>query len=624
MTRWGAEVTPQNAWTEYPRPQMVRERWQNLNGLWDYAIVSRTAPAPKSFDGRILVPFAVESALSGVGRRVGTDERLWYRRTFEYPGDWRNERVLLHFGAVDWSATVWVNGGLVGSHEGGFDPFSFDITDFLKPGGPQEIVVSVWDPTSDGEQPRGKQIAKPRGIWYTPATGIWQTVWLEPAPSEASIGDVRITPDLEGRRFVVDVTGRRPELSDNYAVRVTLLDGSREVARSEHRLDRRHVLPAPNPRLWSPDDPFLYDVRVELYRLSKAPEGEAFNAVPMATPEEQAYFAVGSDSRLIDAVSAYTGMRRIETGEGPHGHPVLLLNGKPVFQYGPLDQGYWPDGLLTPPSDEAMRYDMEYLKQAGFNMLRKHIKVEPARYYYHADKLGLLIWQDMPSGMVQGDERVRGRSTAQHVGRRDTNELIRRPVATAQHELELRRMIDALYNHPSIITWVVHNEGWGQYDTGRLADAVKTYDPSRLVNAASGWADQNAGDFLDIHTYDPDLYAREQPFAFPDPKKKRPFVVGEFGGLGLAVPGHLWFEGDANWGYQSYKDAAELKDQYRRRLEQIREGIRERGVAAAVYTQTTDVEGEVNGLLTYDRKLPKLKPEDLRVLHQTLYEAMQP
>jgi beta-galactosidase/beta-glucuronidase len=589
MTKWGKQVTPENAWREYPRPQLVRKEWQNLNGLWDYAITAKDAKRPEKWDGQILVPFCPESALSGVGKGVKPSQALWYRRTFSIDAGWNGKRVLLHFGAVDWEATVFVNGKELPVHRGGSDPFSFDITDSLK-AGENELVVKVWDPTDTGSQPRGKQQLKPEGIWYTPVTGIWQTVWLEPVEKSVHITGVKF--DIDHAKSQVSVQVETTLQGGKVHTQVEILDGDKVVAESKEN-GTGHVVTLENPKHWSPDSPHLYTVRAKT-----AADGGG------------------------DAVESYFAFRTITIGADGKGVSRMLLNGKPVFQYGPLDQGWWPDGLLTPPSDAAMKYDLEVLKKLGFNMLRKHIKVEPDRYYYHTDRLGLLVWQDMPSGMM-AEGRYKERSSPQHVMEEDAAEMLRRPESAAQFELELREMMDELHDFPSIVTWVVMNEGWGQYDTERLAADVKAYDPSRLVNAASGWRDVAAGDFIDQHTYDVDLWDRTRdgrPNLLPDPAKKRVAVVGEFGGLGYPVEGHLW-QTDRNWGYQTYHSPAELLKQYGIRLEQIQEARTSRAIWAGVYTQTTDVEGEVNGLLTYDREVVKLDPAALRALHAQLYRA---
>lgn len=618
MTRWAAEVRPDNAWKEYPRPQMQRKEWLNLNGLWEYSIAPKTTSRPANMDGHILVPFAVESALSGVKKPLLPDQRLWYRRTFRVPAGWNGQRVLLRFEAVDFETFVWVNGGLAGSHRGGYDPFHFDITAYLKSTGDQEVVVAVTDPTSDEDQPRGKQTLHPARIWYTPVSGIWQTVWLEPVAKEAAIGELRIRPDVDHGEVKIAVISEQEGLSDEYAVRVTALDGGRKVSEAVGRIQRELTLPLANAKLWSPDQPFLYDLKVELFRVGDPFANLQGNQVPRRGGfAEQAAYKIGPSDQPIDSVDSYFGMRKISLGPGPFG-PSLFLNNQALFQYGTLDQGYWPDGLYTPPTDAAMRYDLEFLKSAGFNMLRKHIKVEPARYYYHCDKMGILVWQDMPSGMFQGAGRLKDRATPQHVREADEAEILRRSPAAQQFELELRRMIDARYNSPAIVMWVVLNEGWGQYDTARLARLVKDHDPTRLVNAISGWKDIPAGDVMDLHSYEPDVAPRSGVY-LPDPDRQRASVIGEFGGLGHPVQGHLWApDAKGNWGYQSYTDMEEYKRQYQERLKHVIDYRDHKGVSAAVYTQTTDVEQEINGLLTYDRE-EKIPPAQLKQYAMPLY-----
>ena len=562
-TRWAAEVSPEAPLPEYPRPQLVRDDWGNLNGLWSYAVRAANEP-PDAFDGEILVPFPIESALSGVMRRVEPDEVLWYRRAFELPDDWGDRRVLLHFGAVDWDTTVWVNGTEVGRHQGGYDPFFFDVTDALAERTAHELLVRVTDPSDAGTQPRGKQVQAPQGIWYTPVTGIWQTVWLEPVP-EAHVAGLRIDPDLAGARL--GLTVRSDADPTTTTVHATALAEGRPVATAEGRPSEPLALAIPEPRAWSPDDPFLYDLVVELRR----------------------------DGIVVDRVTSYAGLRDVAIGTDTAGVQRILLNGEPLFQYGLLDQGYWPDGLYTAPTDEALRYDLEVTKDLGFNLVRKHVKVEPARWYHWADRLGLLVWQDMPNGgphVAYGEGEAAGE------------------VPWAENfERELLRVVDALHGHPSIVTWVPFNEGWGQHHTARLAALLEARDPTRLVNSASGWNDVGVGSLLDIHWY-------TGPGA-PDPDPVRASVLGEFGGLGLAVPEHTWQARD-NWGYQSYQDADALTDAYLDLVDRLWPLIAEPGLAAAVYTQTTDVEIEVNGLLTYDRAILKMDPDRLRAAHARL------
>nr|WP_228724219.1 sugar-binding domain-containing protein [Spirosoma sp. KUDC1026] len=614
MSRWEKQVTAENAWREYPRPQMVRPQWQNLNGLWEYAITPKAAPAPTSFSGQILVPFALESTLSKVTKPLTDEQRLWYRRNVTIPRDWSGQRVLMHFGAVDYECSLWVNGGLVGSHTGGSDAFSFDITEYLKDG-QNQLVLGVTDPTSNDEQPRGKQLTKPNSIWYTPVSGIWQTVWLEPVPKENYIDEIRVTPEVDSSRLRVEVLLRKPveavQMQYKTAIRLTALDGKQVVATAQLRPGTTGYLTIKNPKLWSPDSPFLYDLNVELVPINdpygNTPQNKRRRwANPVRIDSVRALYASATVSgKPIDAVTGYFAMRKIAIGKTPNTgtQPVLLLNNKFVFQNGPLDQGWWPGSLLTPPSDEAMAFEINFLKKSGFNMLRKHIKVEPDRYYYLCDKMGILVWQDMPSGFLEGQN--------EHPD--DAVDPLRRSKGVEQFELELRRMMNRLHNHPSIVTWVVHNEGWGQYDNPRLAAWVKGLDPSRVVNAVSGWHDQGAGDFYDIHTYE------EEP-RYPAPKSDRVVVIGEFGGIGWPIQGHLWNPNMRNWGYQTYQSADVVQQAYQKKYAKIVDYYQKRGLSAAVYTQTTDVEGEVNGLLTYDREVIKIPVEALKKIHAPLFK----
>jgi hypothetical protein len=553
MTRWARDVTPERVHPEYPRPTLQRDRWLNLNGLWQLAFAreGEDAPTGKDLPEQILVPFPVESALSGIMKH---GDRLWYRRHFTVPKEWAGQRVLLHFGAVDWEATVWVNGKKLGSHRGGYDPFSFDITDALKKDGEQEVVVGVWDPTDAGTQPRGKQVRKPGGIFYTPTTGIWQTVWLEPVPAQ-SIEGLKIIPDVDGKKVQVTVQVRGGGAGQT--VRLVARDGGKNVAEASGRAGEAISLTLAEPKPWSPQTPFLYDLDVELRQ----------------------------GDRAVDRVRSYFGMRKIAVGRDSEGVTRLLLNGKPIFQVGPLDQGFWPDGLYAAPTDEALKYDVEITKKLGFNTTRKHVKVEPERWYYWCDRLGLLVWQDMPSG---------DRSVAP--GKPDIE---RSPESAKQFELELRRMIDGRHNHPSIIGWVVFNEGWGQFDTQRITDWTKQYDPTRLADGASGWNDRKVGDVHDIHVY-------PGPGS-PEPEAKRAAMLGEFGGLGLKVDGHTWQK--ETWGYRQTENKEQLTRKYEKLLREAYK-LRDRpGLSGAIYTQLTDVETEANGLLTYDRAVIKVDLE---------------
>ena len=566
-TRWAAEVDPAQPLPEYPRPQLARPSWMNLNGLWDFDVLPRGAGSPEGYAEQILVPFPVESSLSGVARTVGPEDRIWYRRTFSLPDSDEGHRWILHFGAVDWETEVFLNGASLGTHRGGYDPFSFDITDGLEGGRDQELVVGVWDPTNQGNQPRGKQVLEPGGIWYTAVSGIWQTVWLEPVP-KTHVESLQITPNLEAAEveILLDVKGS----STPVPVEITLLADGRPLVTGEGLSDRPLLIPVPNPRAWSPDDPYLYGLRIQL-----------------------GHFEAGAtkySDDVGDLVESYFGMRSIAVGPDQNGFERLLLNGEPLFQYGLLDQGWWPDGLYTAPTDEALRFDVEKTKELGFNLIRKHVKVEPARWYYHCDREGILVWQDMPSGDNEGTD------------------------AEGQFAAELGEVVGALRNHPSIVMWVPFNEGWGQHDTETYVEWLKATDPSRLANNASGWTDTGAGDVLDIHRY-PGPGA-PPPEASSTPVLRAP-VLGEFGGLGLPLTGHTWV-GEDNWGYRSYESLSELNQAFSELLNQLRPLIGE-GLAAAVYTQTTDVEVEVNGIMTYDREVVKLD-DQAPALHARLFE----
>jgi hypothetical protein len=565
VTKWAAEVSPANALPEYPRPQMVRKTWRNLNGLWEYAIAAKDAEQPQELTGQIPVPFPIESALSGVMEKVGESKRLWYRRKFSAPKLVTGQRLLLHFGAVDWHATVYLNGKKLGEHKGGYTPFTFDVTDALVDEGQQELVVSVWDPVNASFQPRGKQVKDPKGIWYTSVTGIWQTVWLETV-SKIHVESLHIVPDIDAGkvRVTANVAG------DTRTVRVSLRAAlNDQVFTAKGEPGKPIEMTIKDAKLWSPDEPNLYDLTVTI---SDA--------------------AVG----VVDEVASYFGMRKIALGKDEKGVNRLFLNNKPLFHFGPLDQGWWPDGLYTAPTDEALRYDIEVTRKLGFNMARKHVKFEPARWYYHCDKLGLMVWQDMPSG----DE---------YIGRSDPD-IERTSESVANFRREYREMIDASRNHPCIVAWVPFNEGWGQFATDDILAWTKRYDPTRLVDGPSGWTDRGSGDMHDIHRY-------PGP-AIPPLEANRAAVLGEFGGLGLPLEGHLWQSGRKNWGYRSFKTTSSMRQEYKNLVNRLWP-LYGAGLAAAIYTQTTDVESEVNGLMTYDRAVIKQDADELAKLHLRFY-----
>ena len=564
-TRWASEVTPENVLQEYPRPQMVRDNWLNLNGLWDYSIRPKGQLVDK-YDGKILVPFCVESSLSGVQKYVGKDNELWYQREFEVPSNWKGKRILLHFGAVDWKCDVWVNDIKVGSHTGGYTPFSMDVTQALKKKG-NKLMVRVWDPTDNGEQPCGKQHVKPHGIWYTPVTGIWQTVWLEPV-NDNHIVDLKIVPDIDNHK--VTIKPNISNTSNDVTVEVVVYENKKSVAsaKSINGEDVEVAMPE-NARLWSPDDVFLYDMKVTLYQ----------------------------GNTVVDKVKSYFAMRKFSTGKDENGIVRLMLNNEPIFMFGPLDQGWWCDGLYTAPCDEALAYDVQKTKDFGFNMIRKHVKVEPARWYYHCDRLGVIVWQDMPSG---------GRGPGWVTDRYFDGALSRRtPESEATYKKEWKEIIDYLYSVPSIGVWVPFNESWGQFKTPEIVEWTKSYDPSRLVNPASGGNHYPVGDILDIHNYpDPDMY-------FYDASRAN--VLGEYGGIGRKIEGHTWVP-EQGWGYVEYDTEEKVTDTYVEYANKLLNLI-PRGFSAAVYTQTTDCEVELNGLMTYDREVVKLNEERIREIN---------
>jgi len=555
FTRWSEDIDPDRPWPEYPRPDMQRDEWLNINGLWQYAVTPKGSE-PEQWEGKILVPYPVESALSGVKRRIGSDESLWYKTDFRLPPGWKDKRILLHFEASDWETRVYIDGKAIGSHRGGYDPFCFDVSDYVKPGKKHELRVSVWDPGSEGTQPRGKQVNEPHGIWYTPSTGIWQTVWLEPV-NDIYLKSFRITTVIDEGSVRIDP--RLVNLQDGLKTRARIMKDGQLLKEEEAEGDSEIIVSLEDYELWSPDRPVLYDIEIELIK------GE----------------------EVIDRVGSYTAFRKISLGKTEDGFTRILLNNSFLFQNGPLDQGFWPDGLYTPPNDEAMRYDLEMIKEMGFNMLRKHVKVENRRFYYWCDKMGILVWQDMPNG-------------DKHTGYHD-EDIRRSAESAAQFELELERLIETKYNHPSIIVWVAFNEGWGQYETGRITELIRDLDPTRLVNSASGWADRGTGDILDIHHY-------PEPRC-PEAEENRAIVLGEFGGLGLPVQDHTWE--DRNWGYENMDDAAALLGKYEEFYRIVYSMVQEEGLSASVYTQITDVETETNGLLTYDRKVDKMGAEKL-------------
>lgn len=585
VTRWTNQVNPQDVLSEYPRPQMVRNEWLNLNGLWDYAIRSKEVTEIMEYEGTLLVPFPLESALSGVQGRLLPDERLWYRRRFSISEVWKEQKLLLHFGAVDWKTEVWINKHKVGEHTGGYYPFSFDITEFLVDG-ENEIIVAVWDPTEIYGQERGKQTLNPKGLFYTAVSGIWQTVWIEPVPY-SYISSFRLTPNIDTQELTVDVEG--VGVKENLEVEAIAYVNGQRVASERSRLGDSLKLTISNMKLWSPDSPFLYDLTIRLVE----------------------------DDCLIDSIDSYFGMRKFSIEQDSDGVKRLLLNQKPLFQQGVLDQGYWPDGLYTAPTDEALKYDVVMAKKLGFNMIRKHIKVEPARWYYHCDREGMIVWQDMINGgggwnhlhhlilpnflsaLKVKDNKYKA------LGREDQSN-------RDQYRNELKEMIDALYNVPSIGMWVPFNEAWGQFDAAETAEWVKAYDGTRPVDHASGWHDQEVGDLKSIH-----IYFRK--LKLPKKINNRAVVISEYGGYSLMEKGHLWKEGKG-FGYKKCKTKEKLNAAYTALINDQLKPLITKGVSAAVYTQLTDVETELNGILTYDREVIKMDIDLLNRLHKGLIE----
>lgn len=571
-SKWAENVNPENAYTEYPRPQMKREGWKNLNGLWDFALTSKLEPQwdfaviskmdpPDIFDDQILVPFPVESELSGIKERVGAANRVWYKKEFTVNDVNKNGRVLLHFGASDWETDVYINRSHVGKHRGGYDPFTFDITEHIKSSGPQEIVVTVWDPTDTGSQPVGKQTHNPRNIWYTPVTGIWQTVWLEYVP-ETYIKDIKITPEVDNNRVKVEVCSKNA--TSSHVIKATVKDKGNQVNSVTGFHANRIYINIDNPKLWSPNSPFLYDLELEL---------------------------LDENGDKVDQVKSYFGMRKISINKAEDGYTRIFLNNEPLFQYGVLDQGFWPGGIYTAPSDEALKYDIQVMKDIGLNMLRKHVKVEPQRFYYWCDKIGILVWQDMPNSPTRPNPRHED--------------------SKKQFIKEYKNLINSFYNHPSIVTWVPFNEGWGQFDTKKIVELTTKLDPSRLVDNASGWVDRKIGDLKDIHDY-------PGP-GMPETEDNRAAVLGEFGGQALVVEDHLWLSDFSNAPdhYETSQSEEKLHSTYKNMLEKLME-LKDKGLAAAIYTQLTDVETEVNGYMTYDRKVVKFDEKELREIHNKL------
>lgn len=577
MTSWANDVTPENVWKEYPRPQMVRTDWLNLNGLWDFEITDRdTNKIAINYARKILVPFCVESALSGIKETITGKQQMMYRRYFTVPSNWNQKYLILHFEAVDYETKVWVDGKYVGMHKGGYDHFQFDITGFLSKEQKHEIKIVVWDPTNEGSQPIGKQAlpAIKNVTKYTATSGIWQTVWLEPI-NDVAIESIKIIPNIDNA--TISLQTKLVGATQGTRIKIQAFDQGKEIASSVAADDELVSLQLNQPKLWSPTNPFLYDLKLSLVK----------------------------DGKVVDEVSSYFGMRKISMGRDHEGYMRILLNNAIIYQLGPLDQGYWPDGILTPASDQALRYDIAYLKKIGANMDRMHMKVQPERWYYHCDQLGILVWQDMVSPTKFIDTKSN--------------------LNSSDFELEHNITVDQLYNHPSIIQWVLFNESWGQYDTERLTAALKAKDPTRLVINASGWHDKKVGDIRDFHDY-----TIHPAIALVTKNDDRAMVLGEAGGFDLLIPGHLWtpdlktetkFKTDWKSDFKKgvVKSADELIEKYTILLDDLFQ-LKKYGLNAVVYTQISDVEDEISGWMTYDRKVSKLPDTTFAALHQQFFK----
>lgn len=578
-TTWAENLDPNNVLPEYPRPQLERNEWMNLNGLWSYAVTDLTAAKPTTFDGQILVPFAIESALSGVQKRVTKDDILWYERTFTLPSSWNGKRVMLNFGAVDWSCDVYLNDILVGNHTGGYAPFSLDITAALTKG-EQRLVVRVWDPTDSVHNPVGKQRLNPSGIWYTAVSGIWQTVWLEPVAKTNHIEGITTDCDIVRGELYVDAA----TANSNGTLQIEVLDGDKSLYTTKVLPGVRATLPIKDAKLWTPDNPHLYTLKLSLIEKGK----------------------------VVDSANSYAALRQFSVERDAMGHKRMTLNGAPIFMYGPLDQGWWPDGLYTAPTDEALLSDVILTKELGFNTIRKHIKVEPARWYYHCDQQGIIVWQDMPClALYTGNSSKGGMWGRNNIGGGSDSPATREE--KNRYYKEWAEIMDALRFFPSIGVWVPFNEAWGQFDTETVAEWTAANDPTRLINAASGGNLRLCGDILDIHNYP----APSMPFH----SSEYVVVLGEYGGIGYPIKEHLWWN-KRNWGYIQFNNTDEVTDEYVKYATMLKQFIPQ-GMAAAIYTQTTDVEGEVNGFVTYDRKVVKMDKAKVKAINTEIINLLK-
>jgi len=558
---------------------MVRSQWANLNGLWKYAITGKSElKIPENFDGDILVPFPVESSLSGVQRKLMPDELLWYFTEFAVPSDWKNKNIILHFGAIDWQSTIWINDIKVGEHTGGYTPFSFDITPFLNSKGKQKMVIKVYDPNFDkentvidGYQARGKQTLHPAGCWYTAQSGIWQTVWLEPV-NKKHIEDVKISSDIDKSMLYVELKTTASKNEDWFEA--VVVDNGKQITVGKAVAGEKMEVYIPDAKLWRPESPFLYNLKIKLH----------------------------SNNQIADNVDSYFAMRKISIKKGDREPSRIQLNNKDYFNFGLLDQGWWPDGLYTAPTDEALKFDIQMTKDLGFNTIRKHYKIEPARWYYHCDRIGLLVWQDLPGSDVALDV-PKGKM-----------EIERSTESERVFFLELTQMVEYLYSYPSVVCWVLFNERSGQFKTKEVVEYTRKSDNTRLIDAASGGNHFPVGDMIDYHFYpEPKLYIYDQ-------SSGRVTVQGEFGGIGLILEDHTW-QSDESWGYGLCNTIEEVTDRYVGYGEDMLELIK-LGLSAAIYTQTTDVETECSGLVTYDREVMKVDTDRVREINLKISNSL--
>ena len=573
-TKWGNNLKPENVWQEYPRPQLERKDWLNLNGIWHYSITDIDSKKPEKFDQNILVPFCLESSLSGVMKPLNETQILWYYKEFEIPKKWKDKNIIIHFNAVDWKSELYINDDKIGEHYGGYSEFNFDITKNLKTG-KNKLILKVWDPSDTGYQPIGKQCLDPKVIWYTSISGIWQTVWLEPV-NKQYIKKLEINNNYDNKEIKINCLLNTEE---KLPLEMSLIYKEKEILKQKGISNTEIALKISEENFhpWSPTEPNLYIIKIEIFDES---------------------------NKLIDSILSYTTIRKIEQRKDENGYYRIYLNNKPIFNMGTLDQGYWPDGLYTPPSEEAMIYDINKLKELGFNTIRKHVKIEPYRYYYHCDKIGMLIWQDMPSG-----DRKPNSWEYHHLNTGD--DVKRSEESKNNYYNEWSEIIDNLKFFQCIIIWIPFNEAWGQFDTEKVVNFTHNKDPTRLINAASGGNHRICGNFLDLHHYpEPSQYLKVDNLIN---------ILGEFGGLGLDIKGHTW-KGD-NWGYRTFKTKEEITEKYEEYINLIINSFK--GFSAAIYTQTTDVEIEINGLITYDRAEMKIIEDRIKAANEKIINSLK-